>query len=73
MPVSSMPPTNSVPLVYLNYQKVGTQLVLSWTNAACNLQSAPDITGPFTNIPGAASPYTNPIAGDQGFFRLKRN
>jgi len=49
------------------------QLVLSWTNAGFGLQTAPAITGAFTNLPGATSPYTNPITGAQQFFRLKKN
>jgi hypothetical protein len=28
------------------------------------------ITGALTNVPGATSPYTNPISGGQQFFRL---
>ncbi len=46
-------------------------LVLHWTNAV--LQSAHVITGTFTNVPGATSPYTNPITGDQQYFRLISN
>ena len=30
----------------------------------------PAITGTFTNIPGATSPYTNVISSGQRFFRL---
>jgi len=37
------------------------------------LQSAPAVTGPFTNLPGATSPYTNPLTAPQQFFRLKGN
>jgi len=33
----------------------------------------PAITGTFTNLLGATSPYTNPIAGGQQFFRLTAN
>lgn len=49
------------------------QAVLIWTNSAFSLQSAPDITGTFTNVPGATSPYTNNIAGQQQYFRLISN
>ena len=45
-------------------------VVLSWTNAAFGLQSAPAVTGTFTDIPGASSPFTNSITGGQRFFRL---
>ena len=36
-------------------------------------ESAPAITAMFTNIPGATSPYTNPITGSQQYFRLVSN
>jgi hypothetical protein len=59
---------------------VENQLVLNWTNAAFGwsnlgfqLQSAGDVNSSFTNIPGAMSPYTNPISGGQQFFRLISN
>jgi hypothetical protein len=39
-------------------------------SAGFALQSAPAASGSFTNIPGATSPYTNPISGGQQFFRL---
>ena len=57
----------------VDIQLAGTNAILSWTNASFLLQAAPDVTGPFTNIPGATSPYTNPIAGPQRYFRLKAN
>lgn len=54
---------------------LGSKVVLKWpTNAAgFTLQSAPASTGTFTNIPGATSPYTNPISGSQKYFRLISN
>jgi hypothetical protein len=45
-------------------------VVLTWTNAGYNLQSASAVTGTYTTIPGATSPYTNAIAGGGQFFRL---
>ena len=65
---SSVPPP-----VHLDFQLLNHQLVLSWTNAGFNLQSAPALTGPFTNIPAATSPYTNLLAAPQQFFRLIGN
>lgn len=63
---SSSPP----PPVYLGFQRQNNQLVLSWTNAGFNLQSAPAVTGPFTNVPSATSPYTNSLSAPRQFFRL---
>ncbi len=59
------------PLVHLDFRLLNNQLVLSWTNAGFNLQSAPDMTSTFTNLPGATSPYSNLLTGPQQFFRLK--
>ena len=55
---------------FLASQNIGNNLVLSWTNSAFSLQSAPSPNGLFTNVPLAVSPYTNPPLGAQQFFRL---
>jgi hypothetical protein len=47
--------------------------VVSWTNSAFALQSAPAVNATFTNVPGATSPYTNLTTGSAKFFRLKAN
>jgi uncharacterized repeat protein (TIGR03803 family) len=59
----------------LNIQLNGAGVVVSWNDPATafSLQSAPTVTGLFTNIPGATSPYTNMITGKQQFFRLMAN
>jgi hypothetical protein len=62
------PSANPIPLTY---QVIGNNLVLSWNNPAFALQAAPAVTGLYTNIVGATSPYTNSISGVQKFFRLK--
>lgn len=54
-------------------QWVNGRLVISWTSPGCNLQSSPNVTGPYITIPGAASPYTNAPSGGQQFFRLRCN
>lgn len=46
-------------------------MVLSWDDASFQLQSAPTANGPFCNIPGASSPYTNAAVSGQQFFRLQ--
>jgi uncharacterized repeat protein (TIGR03803 family) len=61
------------PLSPLNIQLAGDNVILTWTNAFFSLQSAPAVTGVYTNVPGAASPYTNAITGSQEFFRLMAN
>ena len=56
----------------LNIKMAGNAAVLTWNDpaAAFTLQSAPAVTGPFTNVPGATSPYTIPLTGARQFFRL---
>ncbi len=52
----------------------GTNVVVSWsTNALLfHLQSGPSATGPYTNVPGATTPWTNPINVPQQFYRLSQ-
>jgi hypothetical protein len=50
---------------------VGTDSVLSWGQPLFALQSSTNVAGPYITIPGAASPYTNAISGNQTYFRLK--
>jgi hypothetical protein len=64
---------SGTPAIPLTATKSGSQYVLSWANAAFSLQCAPAVTGTYTNIPGATSPYTNTITGGKRFFRLIAN
>jgi len=54
----------------LTIQVVGSNVELSWTQPAFELQASPVVTGTYTNIPSATSPYTTPISGEQRYFRL---
>jgi hypothetical protein len=65
--------STSVPPPRLDFQLLNNQLVLSWTDAEFNLQTASAVTGTFTNLPGATSPFTNALTGPQQFFRLIGN
>lgn len=57
----------STPIVI---QQLGNQVVLSWTNALFELQTAPTLSDTFTNLSRATSPYTNTMTGGQRYFRL---
>ena len=59
--------------VPLGIARSGGNAVLTWTNSAFGLQSAPLVSGTYTNVPGAVNPYTNPAGGSKLFFRLKAN
>lgn len=48
--------------------KSGNEVILTWPMGT--LQQAPSVTGTYTNMVGATSPYTNAISGTQGFFRI---
>jgi hypothetical protein len=53
----------------LTINKVGTKVVLTWP--AGTLQAAPVVTGTYTNVTGASSPYTNAVSGSATFYRLQ--
>jgi uncharacterized repeat protein (TIGR03803 family) len=60
---------NVVPGIYSYF--TGYSFVAYWEDPPnLILQSAPSVTGPWSNIMGATSPYTNMITGPQQFFRL---
>lgn len=54
----------------LNIASSGGNVTLTWTNPAFTLQAAPNVTGTYTNVTGATSPYTVPASGAARFFRL---
>jgi len=54
----------------LNIQMAGVNVILSWTNSAFALQSAPSVGGTYTNVPNATSPFTNAVTDTQQFYRL---
>jgi hypothetical protein len=58
------------PNAYLYIKNAVNGVVLTWTNTAFSLQSAPLVTGTYTNVMDATSPYTNPITDSHQFFRL---
>jgi uncharacterized repeat protein (TIGR03803 family) len=54
----------------LNVQRLSQSVILNWRHAGFSLQAAPEPRGAYTNVPGATSPYTNPLSGPTKFFRL---
>lgn len=55
----------------LNIQLTNKAVVLTWNDPSVSLYTAPTITGVFTQITGATSPYTNGITLTQQFFQVK--
>jgi len=60
--------TINPPLVF-SVQMMSGSLILDWPNGT--LQSATNILGPWNNVIGATSPYTNTPAGPPGFYRIQ--
>jgi hypothetical protein len=54
----------------LTIQQYGTDSVVSWSDAVSALQTATSVTGPYSSLSTATSPYTNAASGNR-FFRLK--
>jgi hypothetical protein len=57
------------PLRRLSHGWVDGTLTLSWEPGA-QLQSAPSVLGPWSDVPGATSPYITPQNLTAEFFRL---
>jgi hypothetical protein len=70
--VTNTLPGTTIPIP-LNFQREGNKLILTWADVSFGLQSAPSVTGVFTNVPGVISPYTNFFTGTARFYRLKSN
>jgi len=65
-------PTPPLPPQHLFLDSFGGQHVFGWGDPSLILQRSSDITGPWTNMIGAASPfYFSPGPGN-AFFRLRR-
>jgi hypothetical protein len=54
----------------LTLQNLGGQWQLSWPGGGA-LQAADDVTGPYTNIVGAVSPFPVSPLGSNQFFRIQ--
>ena len=54
----------------IRFELVNGQLILTWSNSAFSLASAPAAVGPYTRIPVAPSPYRVSLPGTTRFFRL---
>ena len=60
-----------MPTIHIVRPGLQKHYVLSWTSSpGLLLQSAPGLHGPWTNIVGATSPYTNAATAAQQFFRV---
>ncbi len=65
-------PIGTAPVpVPLQIQLVGSNVVLTWSDPAFWLESAPTVTGPYAKVEGATSPYVVPVTGQAQFFRLR--
>jgi hypothetical protein len=62
----------AAPRPKLSISLSGRTISVSWspTGAGQKLQSAPAVTGPWTDVAGAAAPYTTDATGAAQFFRV---
>jgi len=54
---------------HLSAGLAGGNLVISWPTGT--LQSSTNVSGPYSNVSGATSPYTNTVSGAMLFFRTQ--
>jgi hypothetical protein len=70
---SGLVPTNTIPSMPLYITGTPTNYVVSWWSVGTfTLQSAPNVTGTFTDLGGATTPYTNTVGSTAKFYRLKQ-
>jgi hypothetical protein len=55
--------------VTLRIVKSGDNVILTWPSGT--LQQSTDVSGGYSDLPTATSPYTNAITGPQKYFRVK--
>jgi hypothetical protein len=70
--IGSEPPlaaTTVEPPIFGSWSITGKTLTITW-NGTAELQRATNLLGPFTNVPGATSPYSEVATNGQAFFRL---
>ena len=68
LPAGVTPGVPTLPAISIS--RSGSDVILNWTGAH-NLQAAPVVSGPYTNVPGVTvGPYTNSATDSQMFFRL---
>ena len=64
----------SVPSMPLYISNTSSNAVVSWWAVdPFTLQAAPSLTGTYTNIVGATTPFTNDVNYSAKFYRLKQN
>lgn len=61
--------TTSVTPVMLNFNTSAGNMMLNWSQGT--LQSADQVSGPYTNVTGAIAPYSVPLTNGQKYFRIK--
>jgi hypothetical protein len=66
------PPTNAVQFTSIQRDATGQNVVIAWTGGTA-LQSAGEVTGPYTDVtPAPTSPATIPISGPRKFYRVRQ-
>jgi hypothetical protein len=60
----------AVQLQFLPATVSGGQITLNWTGSGA-LESAPAITGPWTEVQGATTPYSEAVVPGRRFYRLR--
>lgn len=70
--VTIAPPPPGPPPVQISFNALPVpEVILTWPGTGSVLQSAPEVTGPFTDVQGASSPYAVPPTNTSRFFRLR--
>jgi hypothetical protein len=61
-----------VPLPRVELLRIGSKGLLFWDDTAYGLESAPEVTGPWSTVSGATSPYNLTPVEPATFYRLRQ-
>lgn len=64
-------PNTITPRPTISFSRSGNNLVLTWSGSF-TLMSATNVAGPYVDVSGASSPYTNNVSEAQRFFGLRQ-
>jgi hypothetical protein len=67
----TLQPLSSTPQIRLAVARSGNQLVLTWPLGT--LEQAGNLTGPWSTVSGATSPYMPVMASSKMFYRVRLN
>lgn len=65
-------PVSDLDRPVLTAVRSGASVSISWSSECGSLESAPDVTGPWSPVANASNPYSTTASAAALFYRVKR-